>query len=238
MSQQTVTYISPEITTDCQLVLQELTARTGINFVRFQTVGELFSSLSNPRFTTDLVMIDLDSLTKVNGANLFEIINTVSTLIKCTVVRVNPGKPVKRSIPIAVSAHTDTDPALFKQIVGTDVIGVYPMGDQFTIENKIAALTALINGESYMPAAIAEQIRPSKKKMLTKKNAITLTARQAQILQLICERGVSNKVIASTLKIAESTVKLHLTAVMKKYGVKTRTQLALFANKQKPESPV
>ena len=50
-----------------------------------------------------------------------------------------------------------------------------------------------------------------------------------QILNLIKERGASNKVIAKTLNITESTVKLHVGIVLKKFGVKNRTQLALFS---------
>lgn len=57
----------------------------------------------------------------------------------------------------------------------------------------------------------------------------SLTPRQRQILALISKRGSSNKVIAKTLNISESTVKLHLGNIFKKYGVRNRTQLALFS---------
>lgn len=233
MAHQSVTYITPYQNEDCAEIVRELSARTGINFTQFKAVGELFTSLSNPRFATDLVIVDLEGITKVEGTDLFDIISTISTLIKCTVQRVKPGRPCKRTTPIAVSAHVNTDLNLFKQIAGTDVIGIYPAGIEFTIEDKIAALTALLDGRCYMPAAIAEKIKPTSKKKVAKKDTTTLTTRQAQILQLICDRGASNKVIANTLKISESTVKLHITSVLKKYGVRNRTQLALFANKQK-----
>jgi DNA-binding CsgD family transcriptional regulator len=237
MTHQSVAYITSKANDDCLSITQELSSRTGINFTKFTTIGELFTSLSNPRFSTDLIIVNLEGITKVEGADLFDIISTISTLIKCTVQRTKPGKPVKRHIPIAVAADLTTDLNLFKQIAGTDVIGVYPCGNKFTVEDKITALTALIAGQHYMPGLLAEKIKPSKKKPATK-STITLTARQAQILQLICDRGASNKVIAHTLKISESTVKLHITAVLKKYGVRNRTQLALFANKQKQLQPV
>ena len=60
-----------------------------------------------------------------------------------------------------------------------------------------------------------------------------MTPRQEQIHTLISTRGASNKVIAKTLNISESTVKLHVSAVLKKYGVKNRTQLALFSKSDK-----
>ncbi len=55
-----------------------------------------------------------------------------------------------------------------------------------------------------------------------------LTRQQARILQLICE-GMLNKQIAYDLSIAETTVKAHVTAIMRKLGVQSRTQAVLIA---------
>jgi DNA-binding NarL/FixJ family response regulator len=56
----------------------------------------------------------------------------------------------------------------------------------------------------------------------------TLTKQQARILDLICE-GKLNKQIAYDLSIAETTVKAHVTAIMRKLGVHSRTQAVLVA---------
>ena len=70
----------------------------------------------------------------------------------------------------------------------------------------------------------------------------SLTAQQARILQLICE-GKLNKQIAFDLSIAETTVKAHVTAIMRKLGVQSRTQAVLiakdtsFANVLQSEGP-
>jgi len=53
-----------------------------------------------------------------------------------------------------------------------------------------------------------------------------LTRQQARILELICE-GLLNKQIAYDLSIAETTVKAHVTAIMRKLGVQSRTQAVL-----------
>ncbi|MFZ1338855.1 MAG: response regulator transcription factor [Paracoccaceae bacterium] len=55
-----------------------------------------------------------------------------------------------------------------------------------------------------------------------------LTRQQARILQLIRE-GKLNKQIAFELSIAETTVKAHVTAIMRKLGVQSRTQAVLLA---------
>ncbi len=57
-----------------------------------------------------------------------------------------------------------------------------------------------------------------------------LTNQQARILQLICE-GKLNKQIAYDLSIAETTVKAHITAILRKLGVHSRTQAVLVAQK-------
>jgi DNA-binding NarL/FixJ family response regulator len=55
-----------------------------------------------------------------------------------------------------------------------------------------------------------------------------LTQQQARILQLVCE-GKLNKQIAYDLDIAETTVKAHLTAILRKLNVQSRTQAVLIA---------
>ena len=58
----------------------------------------------------------------------------------------------------------------------------------------------------------------------------TLTARQALILELVC-KGLLNKQIAFRLGIAETTVKAHISAILKKLGVRSRTQAVLTARR-------
>lgn len=56
----------------------------------------------------------------------------------------------------------------------------------------------------------------------------SLTPQQVTILKLVCE-GKLNKQIAYELSIAETTVKAHITAILRKLGVHSRTQAALLA---------
>ena len=61
------------------------------------------------------------------------------------------------------------------------------------------------------------------------KRISSLTNQQARILQFLCQ-GKLNKQIAYDLSIAETTVKAHVTAIMRKLGVQSRTQAVLIAN--------
>lgn len=58
----------------------------------------------------------------------------------------------------------------------------------------------------------------------------TLTVQQARILDLVCQ-GMLNKQIAFELDIAETTVKAHISAILRKLGVQSRTQAVLAAQK-------
>jgi two-component system, NarL family, response regulator LiaR len=55
-----------------------------------------------------------------------------------------------------------------------------------------------------------------------------LTERETEVLKLMA-RGHANKQIASTLFVEEKTVKAHVSSILRKLGVQSRTQAALHA---------
>lgn len=55
-----------------------------------------------------------------------------------------------------------------------------------------------------------------------------LTPREQEILACLA-RGMSNKLIARDLDVAESTVKIHVQSILKKLHLKSRVQAAVFA---------
>jgi two-component system nitrate/nitrite response regulator NarL len=59
----------------------------------------------------------------------------------------------------------------------------------------------------------------------------TLTRRELQILKYIAE-GLSNKLIARKLDIAESTVKVHVKHMLKKLGFRSRVEAAIWMVEQ------
>lgn len=54
----------------------------------------------------------------------------------------------------------------------------------------------------------------------------TLTAREKEVLEHL-SKGASNKLIARELELAESTVKLHIHHIIRKLGVRNRTEAAV-----------
>jgi DNA-binding NarL/FixJ family response regulator len=57
-----------------------------------------------------------------------------------------------------------------------------------------------------------------------------LTERQRDVTELVAQ-GLSNEEIASRLFLSPATIKSHLTAVMRRLDVRTRTQLAILVNR-------
>ncbi len=79
-----------------------------------------------------------------------------------------------------------------------------------------------------MPDGVALEDAPASPREEILRRLGELTRQQARILELICE-GKLNKQIAWDLGVADATVKAHVTAIMRKLGVQTRTQAVLLA---------
>mgnify|MGYP006196851629 CR=1 FL=1 len=57
----------------------------------------------------------------------------------------------------------------------------------------------------------------------------SLSPREGEILRLIAH-GASNKLIARELDIAETTVKIHVQHILRKLGLSSRVQAAVYAS--------
>ena len=195
------------------------------------TVEELFPLLSDSLFHTDFICISIEMFyNRPDELDMFDIINTLTTLIKSTVCRHSGERTKKRNTKIFVIVDETSDVKLVKEIMNfPNIISVgWILKKQADYESTLRHIANLACGNYVHHEKVLELIKPKKKNKETEK-VISLTVRQQQVLKIIQERGVSNKIIAKMLKLSESTVKLHIGAILKKYGAKNRTQLALFA---------
>ena len=85
----------------------------------------------------------------------------------------------------------------------------------------LAAVRAVHRGQYCIPPAIAARLAQ-------RMPLVELSTREREVLKLIVE-GMSNKEVASTLAISESTVKNHVNSILAKLKVKDRTQAAMSA---------
>jgi DNA-binding NarL/FixJ family response regulator len=160
------------------------------------------------------------SMLEMNGATVHEFVSMIRTLTKLTGTQ---------GIPISISIEKTTPLSLIKEFQKAEIHGIVPSVSSFGIDETHKGIEALFNRIPYWPKHILDQL-PGAKKTVTR-NTITITPRQAQIADLILGRGLSNKRIAQALNITESTVKIHVSAILKAYGVRTRTQLVVSAQK-------
>lgn len=201
------------------------------DIICYNTIEELFPKFSEHRFHTDFVTIDIESLHNHQGANYFELIKTLRTLINCTVRRDSVGQTVKRNTRMIAAAGASTDHNLIKETAGLVDYITIRAGSIWSYDDVRDDVHEYVHGATGISKKIQPLLRPIKRttiKLSQKKDEIQLTPRQRQIFNLISTRGASNKTIARLLDISESTVKLHTSAILKKYGVKNRTQLAIF----------
>lgn len=235
MNEQTViTYVSPK---SPQNVVNAMHCQQlPVTLKPYNTVEELFPLLSDPNFHTDLVVISIEMFyQRLDKLDMFDIIHTLATLIKSTVYRSSKSaRPRIRSTKILVTVDENTDVKLIKQVLSfPDVTSVsWIIRTEEDVQPVVDYTNRILNGDHTPHPRVLEMLKPKKKSVAKNKDVIVLTVRQAQILLLIQERGASNKTMARMLNLSESTVKLHVSAILKKYGVKNRTQLAVFSKER------
>ncbi|MEO1091457.1 MAG: response regulator transcription factor [Pseudomonadota bacterium] len=94
-----------------------------------------------------------------------------------------------------------------------------------------AAIQSVLDGEIFVPPHAQIEDEPSddeRERLEVAKRMSTLTPQQMRVLSLIAE-GKPNKIIAYELDVAETTVKAHITAILRKLKVHSRTQAVLAA---------
>ena len=101
-------------------------------------------------------------------------------------------------------------------------------------EELIIALKEAASGKMVvsptLTSVLAESLREHQSQ--NESDAIALTPRESDILELIAQ-GLSNKMIARNLDIAESTVKVHVKHLLKKLNLKSRVEAAVWVLQQK-----
>lgn len=127
----------------------------------------------------------------------------------------NPGVPW-----LAISA--DDDPATAQRVRAAGAQGF--VHKQASPEVFGQAITSALEGRAWFAAMQSPNMKDSAKREWQVTPAeLGLTARQGDILVLLL-RGQSNKRIALTLDITESTVKEHVTAILERLGVRSRVE--------------
>ncbi len=191
----------------CDALSMTLRASVGISNVQTAAdLGRAIAEIQNGG-SPDVIVLDLN-LPDVNGLDgLVRLRNIVKAPI------------------IVVSSMADN--RVISSVIHAGASGFVPKHSQREVFK--AAFEAICAGQRFIPPGyvlLDKEQRSDPNDALSR--LASLTNQQARILQLIC-LGKLNKQIAFDLSIAETTVKAHVTAIMRKLGVQSRTQAVLIA---------
>lgn len=106
------------------------------------------------------------------------------------------------------------------QAMGLGVRGI--LRKTLPAELQVKCLQKVSDGELWFEKALTDSFLAAKR--------VVLSQREGQLITLL-SHGLKNKEIASTLLISEGTVKVYLSRLFQKVGVKDRFELALFGLK-------
>jgi DNA-binding NarL/FixJ family response regulator len=131
------------------------------------------------------------------------------------------------SVPVAVVSAND-DPSVIRRCMDFGASGFIPK--TLGIEAMRAAIARIIEGGVWTPPDIDLGTRLDAESADLMARLASLTPQQVRVLMMLSE-GMLNKQIAYELSVSEATVKAHVSAILQKLGVESRTQAVIAAAK-------
>ena len=131
------------------------------------------------------------------------------------------------SLPIVVVSAND-DPAVIRRCMEFGASGFIPK--TLGIDALRAAIARVLQGEVWTPPDVDLTRRSDAETEALIARLSTLTPQQVRVLMML-SGGLLNKQIAYELGVSEATVKAHVSAILQKLGVESRTQAVIAAGK-------
>ncbi|OJJ09024.1 DNA-binding response regulator [Alphaproteobacteria bacterium AO1-B] len=132
-------------------------------------------------------------------------------------------------LPVVVVSGVE-DPPIIAQVLAYGAAGFIPKSSKKT--TLADAIQQIMNGAVYVPETYADgsedPIDDDTRKMIERLSS--LTPQQIRVLQMICN-GLLNKQIAYELSVGETTVKAHVSEILRKLSVSSRTQAVIEVNR-------
>lgn len=129
--------------------------------------------------------------------------------------------------PIVVVSATE-DPITIKKCIELGASGFIPKSSG--TDNIVDGIKAVQAGELWVPRNVDLETDMDQESAEIINKIQSLTPQQTRVLSMLGE-GLLNKQIAYELDVSEATVKAHVSAVLLKLGVDSRTQAVITLNK-------
>lgn len=187
---------------------QALTGTADVaEIVECGSLQELSAAISG--HNTDLILLDL-AMPGVRGFSGLLYIRAQHPEIPVVVVSANDEhETIRRSITLGASGFVPKTTA---------------------IESMRSAIGQVLQGETWVPPDVDMTISDDGQASDIMQRLASLTPQQVRVLMMLSE-GLLNKQIAYELSVSEATVKAHVSAVLQKLGVDSRTQAVIAAGK-------
>ena len=131
------------------------------------------------------------------------------------------------SVPVVVVSAND-DPSVIRRCMDFGASGFIPK--TLDVEGMRRAIESVLNGGVWTPPDIDLDAGADAESAELMARLTTLTPQQVRVLMMLSE-GLLNKQIAYELSVSEATVKAHVSAILQKLGVESRTQAVIAASR-------
>lgn len=187
---------------------QALTDRfTGLEIEEAGSLDEIVQVIENS-IDTDLILLDLE----IPGVKGFS-----------GLMFLRAQYP---DIPIAIVSATEDHPVI-RRCLNFGASGFIPKS--VGAETIRTAIEIVLSGEIWTPPDLDLMAEEGSEMSVLVAKMATLTPQQVRVLMMLRE-GLLNKQIAYELSVSEATVKAHVSAILQKLSVESRTQAVIAAS--------
>jgi DNA-binding NarL/FixJ family response regulator len=129
------------------------------------------------------------------------------------------------AIPVVVVSASD-DVETIRRSVDFGASGFIPK--RFGVDTLRDAIPKVMDGDVWIPPDVDLSAAADPEMTRLRDRLVTLTPQQVRVLMMLSQ-GLLNKQIAYELGVSEATIKAHVSAILQKLGVESRTQAVIAA---------
>ncbi|MGD8425547.1 MAG: response regulator transcription factor, partial [Gammaproteobacteria bacterium] len=132
------------------------------------------------------------------------------------------------ALPVMIVSAA-SDPRVMRRSVEFGASGFIPKSS--SLEEIATAIRSVLEGDVWLPeSALATEDEAIREDQELAQRIAALTPQQFRVLMMLAD-GLLNKQIAAKLSVSEATIKAHVTAILRKMGLRSRTQAAVAARR-------
>jgi DNA-binding NarL/FixJ family response regulator len=131
------------------------------------------------------------------------------------------------AVPVVIVSASD-DVGTIRRSLDFGASGFIPK--RFGVDTLRDAIAKVMDGDIWVPPDTDLTAAADPDMTRLRDRLVTLTPQQVRVLMMLSE-GLLNKQIAYELGVSEATIKAHVSAILQKLGVESRTQAVIAAAK-------